>query len=162
MSRRVRGAVASVLSEKELLERRFPAQELAYPGGGENLQQRLDRPSHLAAENVPDNLDRRHTGELGDLGHGTFERRFNGESRKVSHLRQCPHLDQQALAQDSDPIAERLDLAQDVRGQEDCLAPLARLMDAKTKGLFHERVEPARRLVEYEQPRCLVLNKGSM
>ena len=55
------------------------------------------------------------------------------------------------VAQDAHPVAERLHLAHDVRGQKDRLAPVARLADAVAKRLLHQRVEPAGRLVEDEQ-----------
>ena len=60
-------------------------------------------------------------------------------------------LDERPAAQDADPVAQRLHLAQDVRGQEDRLAPLARLLRTLAEDLLHERVQAARGLVQHEQ-----------
>ena len=40
----------------------------------------------------------------------------------MAHLRQRADLDEPPVAQDADPVAQRLDLAEDVRGQEHRLA----------------------------------------
>jgi hypothetical protein len=69
----------------------------------------------------------------------------------VAHLRERPHLDQVALAQDRDPVAERLDLAEDVRGQEHRLTTLASIGHALAEGALHQRVQAARRLVQQQQ-----------
>jgi len=69
----------------------------------------------------------------------------------VAHLGQGPHLDQDAVAQDADTVAQRFDLAQDVRREKDGLATLVGLVDADTEGLLHEGIEPGGRLVEDEQ-----------
>jgi len=61
----------------------------------------------------------------------------------VAHLGQGPHLDQDAVAQDADTVAQRFDLAQDVRREKDGLATLVGLVDADTEGLLHEGIEPA-------------------
>jgi hypothetical protein len=69
----------------------------------------------------------------------------------MAELGERPLLDQPALAQDPHPVAQRLDLAQDVRREEDRLAALARLADGVAEGDLHERVEAARRLVEHQE-----------
>ena len=139
------------MGEEELLERRLPAQQLLHSRGCQHLQQGLDRSSYLASDKMPRHLDRGHPGDPGDVRDRTFECRLDRQGREVAHLRQRPHLNQEALAQDPDPITQGFDLAQDVRGQEDRLASLTSLMDALTKHLLHQRVEPARRLVEDEE-----------
>ena len=69
----------------------------------------------------------------------------------MPHLGQRAHLHELARPQDAHPVAERLDLAQDVRGEEHGLAAVAGLADAVPERLLHQRVEPAGRLVEDEQ-----------
>ena len=49
---------------------------------------------------------------------------------EVAQLRQRSLVDQPALAEDPDPVAQGLDLAQDVRGEEDRLPALLGLADA--------------------------------
>ena len=69
----------------------------------------------------------------------------------MPHLGQRPHLHELSRPQDAHPVAERLHLAQDVRGEEHRLAAAARLPDALPERLLHQRIEPARRLVQDEQ-----------
>ncbi len=64
---------------------------------------------------------------------------------------QRPLVHQPALAQDPDPVAQGLDLAQDVGREEDRLAALLGLAGGVAEGDLHQRVEPARRLVEQQQ-----------
>jgi hypothetical protein len=64
---------------------------------------------------------------------------------------QRAELDKPALAKDCDAITQRLHLAQDVRRQQDSLAVVLRFMDALPECLFHERIEPAGRLIEDQQ-----------
>ena len=54
-------------------------------------------------------------------------------------------------AEDADPVAERLDLAEDVRREEDGLAALLRLAHRLPEGHLHQRIETAGRLVEDQQ-----------
>ena len=56
-----------------------------------------------------------------------------------------------ARAQDRDPVAERLDLRQDVGRQEHRLATLAGIGHALAERPLHQRVQAARRLVEEQQ-----------
>ena len=79
------------------------------------------------------------------------EGRLDRERGEVAHLGQRAHLDEPALPQDAHPVAQRLHLAHDVRGEEDGLPAVARLVDATAERLLHQRVESARRLVEDEQ-----------
>ena len=56
-----------------------------------------------------------------------------------------------AFADEADAIGHVLHLGQDVRGEEDRAASPGDLRDELVERLLHERVEPARRLVEHEQ-----------
>ena len=71
--------------------------------------------------------------------------------REVAKLGQRSLVDEAALAEDADAVAERLDLAEDVRGEEHRLPALLRLLHRLPEGHLHQRVEPARRLVEDQQ-----------
>ena len=79
------------------------------------------------------------------------ERRLDVMAREVAQLLKRALLHQPALAQDADPVAQRLDLAQDVRREEDRLAAPARLADGVAERHLHQRVEAARGLVEHQQ-----------
>jgi hypothetical protein len=69
----------------------------------------------------------------------------------MAHLRERPHFDQDAIAKDPYPVAQRLDLTQDVRRQKHGLVALARIVDAVAKYLLHQGIEPAGRFVKDEQ-----------
>ena len=58
-----------------------------------------------------------------------------------------------AGAEDADPGAELLDLREDVRREEHRLPAVRRLGDAATELLLHQRIEPARRLVQQQHVR---------
>ena len=93
-------------------------------------------------------LHARHPGQVG--GHA-IERGLDRQRRQMPHLGQRPHLDQATLAQDAHPVAQGLDLTQDVRRQEHGLPGIAGLGHAVAERLLHERVEPGGGLVEHEQ-----------
>ena len=60
-------------------------------------------------------------------------------------------LDHASAPQDPHPVAQRFDFTQDVRGQEDRLAPLLGLLHALAKDHLHQGVQAGCRLVEQEQ-----------
>ena len=62
------------------------------------------------------------------------------------------HLDQPPGPQDADAIADRLDLGQVMRAEQDGLATVRRLAQTDPELLLHQRVEAAGRLIEHEQP----------
>ena len=65
----------------------------------------------------------------------------------MTHLRKRSQLDELAASKDADAVAQRLELLEDVRGEEDRLpAPLG-LHDAVPESLFHDRIQPACGLV---------------
>ena len=69
----------------------------------------------------------------------------------MAQIGQSADVDEPARSQDPDPVTQCLDLAEDVRGQEDRLVAFLRLMDAMAEGLLHQWVEPAGRFVEQQQ-----------
>ena len=144
-------AIGPVLGQEQFLERGLAAEQSAHAGTGQGLDERLDRPLDLKMDMAAvhhGSLHARHPGQVG--GHA-IERGLDGQRRQMPHLGQRPHLDQATLAQDAHPVAQGLDLTQDVRRQEHRLPGIARLGHAVAERLLHERVEPAGGLVEHEQ-----------
>ncbi len=72
----------------------------------------------------------------------------------MAQLLQGPLVDQPPVPEDPDAVADRLDLAEDVRGQEDRLPARRRLLDAFAERHLHQGIESARRLVEQQQVRA--------
>ena len=72
-------------------------------------------------------------------------------AQEVAHVAERSHVDEPTGTQDADPVAQRLDLREDVRRQEYGLAVRDRFGDAFTKCAFHQRVEARGRFVEHEQ-----------
>jgi hypothetical protein len=92
-----------------------------------------------------------------DAGHVVEARRRAGEGgadrrpTQVPQLRQRPRLDGTTGAHDADPVAERLDLGEDVARQQDRATPLPGLAHAGLEDLLHERVQARGRLVQQQQ-----------
>src|SRR5438105_1134902 len=72
----------------------------------------------------------------------------NPDPRQLTELR---HLDQPACAKDANPVADVLDLRQNVRREKDRRAGIARFAQELIELLLVQGIEPARRLVEDEQ-----------
>ena len=70
---------------------------------------------------------------------------------QVAQLGQRPGLDRPARADDRHPVAQGLDLGEDVAREQHRPPVLARLLDAGLEDGLLERVEPRGRLVEHEQ-----------
>ena len=68
-----------------------------------------------------------------------------------AQLGQGPGGDGPALADDADPVGERLDLGEDVAGEQHGDALGSALADDLLEGLLHQRVQPGGRLVEHQQ-----------
>ena len=141
------------MGEEQLLEGRLAADQMANAGRREDLEQGLDRAVHLAPDPVPLHLDRRHAGHLVEPGRRPVEHGLHGHGGEVPHLCERADLGQPSRPQDGHAVAERLDLAQDVGGQEHGLAVVPRLLHAAAERLLHQRVEPGGGLVEDQQLR---------
>jgi len=122
-----------------------------HPGRREHPQQRLDRADHLAADPVAVDLHRGDARDLGQVRRRRGERGVDRQRGQVTHLRQRAHLDQLTGTQDRHPVAQRLDLAEDVRRQEDSVPPPPRLRNALAERLLHQRIQPAGRLIQDQQ-----------
>ena len=63
-------------------------------------------------------------------------------ARQVAQLGERPGLDRPAGADDAHPVAQRLDLGEDVAREQHGPPVLARLLDAVLEDRLHERIEP--------------------
>jgi hypothetical protein len=77
--------------------------------------------------------------------------RVDRDPGQVPQLGQRAGLHRAAVADDRDPVRQRLGLGQDVAGQQDGAAVLAFAGDAVAEGGFHQRVQAAGGLVEQEE-----------
>jgi hypothetical protein len=79
------------------------------------------------------------------------EGHLHGLGAQVAEFRQRALVDQPPVTKDADAVAERLHLAEDVRGEEHGLAALLGLVHAFPEGHLHQRVEATGRLVEDQE-----------
>src|SRR5450759_2858778 len=145
--------VLTVERQEQLLPRRLADQESPGPGGRQDRQQGSDLASDLEGKLATRYMHGAHALDAADLGCLLVERRLHRHRGKVPHLLQRAELDQLSSAQDCQAVAERLHLGKYVRGEEDGLSVRLGLVDAQPEGLFHQRVEPAGRLVHHQQVR---------
>src|SRR2546426_5046213 len=110
------------MREEEFLERRLAAREVFDSGCSERFEQWFDGPRHLTADALPVDLHAADTRDLRNVRDAPFHLGFDLEGGEVAHLRERPDLDELARTEDRDAVAERFDLAQDVRRQEDGLS----------------------------------------
>src|SRR5208283_4721492 len=95
--------------------------------------------------------DRRQGGEAGGR---TAEGDFDRLGAEVAQLVKRALVDEPALTQDPHAVAERLDLAEDVRGEEYRLTAFLGFAHALAEGDLHQRIEAARGLVQDQQLRA--------
>src|SRR6516165_3515185 len=113
--------MAVVVVHEDLLERRLPADQCAHRVPGEGIDDRSDAAADFEPQGVrPGRVDL-HPGQWRKLRHPVGERDLHRLRAQVAQLRQGALVDQPAFPEDADPVAERLDLAEDVRGEEDRL-----------------------------------------
>ena len=86
-------AVAAVLGEEQLLQGRLAAHEAGDAGGGQDLQQRFDRPLTWQRTTGPSASTEVTPGTRDRSGIATVESRFHGQRAEMPHLGQRPHLD---------------------------------------------------------------------
>jgi hypothetical protein len=137
--------------QDDLLERRLAADQRLDRVIAQRRNERADAARHLGAERVPAGAEDMDAGQVGQLRRGPGERDLDGLGAEVAQLAQAALLDHTAVAQDADPIAHRLDLAEDVRGEEDRLAALLGLAHRLAERDLHQRIQSAGRLVEDQQ-----------
>jgi hypothetical protein len=137
--------------QKDLLQRRFPTRQCHDWTLGELGEQRTDAACHLQSEGIGAGARDVDAGERRQLGRSAVEGDLEGLGAQVAQLGERSLLDQAARTKDADAIAQRLHLAQDVRAEKDRLTALLGLANGLAEGDLHQRVEPARRLVEDQQ-----------
>jgi hypothetical protein len=137
--------------EEQLFQGRLAAYQLVDAGCGQDPEQWLDGPSHLAAHDPPGRFYRTYPFDPAYIGDRAVECGFDRKRGEVPQLHHGPHFDQHSFPQDRYPVAQRFHFAQDVRGKKDRLPALASLADAAAELLLHQRVQARRRLVEDEQ-----------
>jgi hypothetical protein len=70
------------------------------------------------------------------------ERDFHGPRAQVPQVGERALVDEPSVTQDPDAVADRLDLAEDVRREEDRLPPVPRLSHGRAERHLHQRVQP--------------------
>jgi hypothetical protein len=94
---------------------------------------------------------RRSPGQRRKLRCPVSERDLDRLRAQVTQLCQRALIDQPALLEDPDSVADRLDLGQDVRGEEDRLPALLGRRHALPERHLHQRVQPAGGLIQHQQ-----------
>src|SRR5262249_7906941 len=101
--------------EEDLLERRLSTGQLHDRVTAELRQQRPDLAGHLEPEGVGAGARDVDAGERGELRRRPGKGGLDRLGAEMTQLGERSFLDESALAQDPDAIAECLDLTQDVR-----------------------------------------------
>src|SRR5215216_2564967 len=140
-----------VVVQEDLLERGLAARQRDHRLVGQRGEQRTDAARHLEPQRVRARLGHLDAGQTRQGRHVAVEGDLDRLGAQVAKVGEFALVDELPLAQDADPVADRLDLAQDVRGKKHGLTALLRLAHRFSEGHLHQRVEAARRLVENEQ-----------
>src|ERR1039458_297839 len=145
---------AGVGVQEDLLERRLATRQ----GRDWMLGERGDQRTNAARDVKPQRLRPRalgvHPGQRWKLRCPARERDLDRLRAEVAQLLQGPLVNQPPLSEDPDAVAERLHLAEDVRGEEHRLPALLGLLDTVAERHLHQRVQSARGLVEQQQLRA--------
>src|SRR5690348_15884401 len=110
--------MAVVVVHEDLLQRGLPADQRGHRMPGEGVDDRSDAAADLEPQRVRPGLVDLHPGQWRKLRHPVGERDLYGLRAQVAQFRERALIDQPAFPEDADPVAERLDLAEDVRGEE--------------------------------------------
>src|SRR5260370_22022454 len=149
--------LAAIKREEDLLETRLVADEIHHASAAERLHQRFEAALDDATHAMIVEFDAVDTLRRPDRGkrHGAGKFDFHLMDADLVQLTQFRHLDKPAVADDSDPVADVLDLGENVRREEDRRPCVARLTAEVVEGLLVERIEAARRFVEDQEARTL-------
>src|SRR2546427_3173163 len=151
------GPRAAVKGEEDLLEARFMADEIHYGGAGERLHQGFKAALDDASNAVivdPDAVDTLGRADRGQRhGPGKFD--FHLVDAYLMQFAQFQGLNQPAVADNADPVADVLNLGKNVRREEHRRSSVARLTAQVVELLLVERIETAGRFVEDQQPRAV-------
>src|SRR5215475_15737780 len=114
--------MAVVVVHEDLLQRGLPADQRGHRMPGEGVDDRADAAADLEPQRVRPGKVYLHPGQRRKLRRPAGERNIDGLRAQVAQFRQRALVGQSAFPEDADPVAERLDLAEDVRGEEDRLS----------------------------------------
>ncbi len=117
-------------------------------GVGQRAQGRLHRTGDVALHRPAVDDDVAHTLQPSDMGNRRREFGADSECGEASDGLEVADLDDASGSQHRNPVAHRLDFAEDVRGEEHRLPTGLSLPDARPEDLLHEGVESGRRFVE--------------
>src|SRR6185436_15369904 len=123
-----------VVVQEDLLQRRLAARERDERQARQLRQQRSQLAADLEPQRALPRARDAHARQLGQPRRRAVERHLDGVRAEVAQLLQRPLVDQPPVAQDPDAVADRLDLAEDVRGEEDRLPALLRLAHGLAEG----------------------------
>ncbi len=148
--------IGRVVPQEQLLQRRRPADQAAHPGRNQPAQQRAQAGRvHLARQ--PHRPPRRRLDrdlvqpvQAGQVRGGIQLGGDRGPGQ-VAQLGQGPALHRPPGPDDRHPVAQRLDLGQDVAGQQDRPAAPPLVPHAVPERRLHQRVQPGRGLVQDQQ-----------
>src|ERR1700730_16365800 len=149
--------IAPIKGEEDFLQARLMAGEVDHPGPSEGVHQGLEAAADYAPDSMVVRLD------MIDSGRGADRLQWNVSGKFDLDLA-VPNLvqilepgrpRQPPAADDADPVADVLDLRQDVGREKDRCALCFRFSAHVVELLLVERVEPAGRLVENEHPRTV-------
>src|SRR5665213_1019847 len=129
-----------VVVQEDLLQGRLAARERQH----RMIRKHRDHGSHAAtdldAKRVCAGAGHMHSLDTVEARSGTVEGDLDRLRAEVAQLRQRALVDQSPAAQDPNAVAQRLDLAEDVRGQEDRLPAFLGLRHRLAKRDLHQRI----------------------
>jgi hypothetical protein len=141
------------VAQEQLLQGGRPADQAAHAHAGELPQRRVQRlgvdveadPAVLPAQIV-------HAGQVGQPLRPADQLGLDGGTGQVAQVGERAGLHGPTVTDDGEPVAQRLDLGQDVAGQQHGAAAAALLLpDDLTEHLLHQRVQARGRLVQQQQ-----------
>ena len=147
-----RREVVPVVAQEQLLERRRRARQRPHVVLDEALEDAVQL-AGVDAELRTRAVDARvvDPGQLSERADRFRRLDDHGRAGEVAQLAERSRLGGSASADDRHPIAQRLDLGEDVAGQEDGAARIAQLANDVLEDDLHQRVETRGRLVQEVQ-----------
>src|SRR5579862_3062968 len=109
---------AVVVIQEDLFQCRLTADKRLDRMTGERSDHRADASRDLEAEGVRSRGDHVHAGESRERRRSAGKRHLDAFCAQVTQLLQPPLVDESAATQDPDPLANGLDLAEDMRGED--------------------------------------------
>ena len=140
------------MAQEQFFQGRRLADEAAHAGVAEHANEFPEAFAvHLGAQGVAVDADVFDALDPGEIAGITHHFGLDRGAAEMPHGVQRPALDGLAGPDDGDPFAQRLGFGQDVAGQQDRRATVARFADALLKHVLHQRVQAAARLVQQQQ-----------